>query len=192
MITKFGKRFLANFISGNSKFSSKEMALGISTGIEYPLSDTNSRLGFEFYRVPIRIGGVDIDNSVTGLGLGYKNSLAIIGTTDPGESTAASLTRAYSNNSLSDWYLPSAAELNELYKWANGNVTQPALGTPAIDGDLNSLVNGFTSNFDFVNHYYWSSSETNAKNAWSQPLDYAFFLNYLKSNNFYVRPTRAF
>jgi len=65
MITKFGKRFLANFISGNSSFSSKEMALGISTGVEYPLADTNSRLGFEFYRVPIRQGGIDIDTSVS-------------------------------------------------------------------------------------------------------------------------------
>jgi hypothetical protein len=65
MITKFGKRFLANFISGNSQFALKEMALGIATNIEYPLSNTNSRLGFEFYRVPIRQGGIDIDSSVT-------------------------------------------------------------------------------------------------------------------------------
>lgn len=65
MITKFGKRFLANFVSGNSQFASKEMALGIATNAEYPLSDTNSRLGFEFYRVPIRAGGIDIDSSVT-------------------------------------------------------------------------------------------------------------------------------
>ena len=65
MITKFGKRFLANFVSGNSSFASKEMALGIATSIEYPLSDTNSRLGFEFYRVPIRQGGIDIDTSVS-------------------------------------------------------------------------------------------------------------------------------
>ena len=65
MITKFGKRFLANFVAGNSAFSSKEMALGISTSTEYALSDTNSRLGFEFYRVPIRQGGIDIDTSVS-------------------------------------------------------------------------------------------------------------------------------
>ena len=44
MITKFGKRFLANFIAGNSSFSSKEMALGIATGTEYALANTNSRL----------------------------------------------------------------------------------------------------------------------------------------------------
>jgi hypothetical protein len=61
MITKFGKRFLTNFIAGNSSLSSKEMAIGIATSTEYPLADTNSRLGFEFYRIPIRQGGIDID-----------------------------------------------------------------------------------------------------------------------------------
>lgn len=65
MITKFGKRFLANFVAGNSSFSSKEMALGIATSTEYALADTNSRLGFEFYRVPIRQGGIDIDTTVS-------------------------------------------------------------------------------------------------------------------------------
>ena len=133
------------------------------------------------------------NNSFTGLGLGYKNSLAIIAAV-PGEPSAASLTRTYSNNSLSDWYLPSAAELNELYKWANGNVTQPALGTPAIDGDLNSLVNGFTSNFDFVNHYYWSSSETTLFFAWHQWMvnGAQLFDTHFKSAQHFVRPIRAF
>ena len=65
MITKFCKRFLTNFIAGNSSFASKEMAIGIATGSEYALSDTNSRLGFEFYRIPIRQGGIDIDSTVS-------------------------------------------------------------------------------------------------------------------------------
>jgi hypothetical protein len=61
MITKFGKRFLTSYIAGTSSLDLKEMALGIATSTEYPLADTNSRLGFEFYRVPIRQGGIDID-----------------------------------------------------------------------------------------------------------------------------------
>jgi len=65
MITKFGKRFLTNYIAGNSSFSDKEIAIGIANNTEYALSDTNSRLGFEFYRIPARVGGVDIDASVT-------------------------------------------------------------------------------------------------------------------------------
>lgn len=65
MITKFGKRFLTNYIAGNSSFSDKQIAIGIAKNTEYELSDTNSRLGFEFYRIPARVGGVDIDASVT-------------------------------------------------------------------------------------------------------------------------------
>jgi hypothetical protein len=65
LITKFGKRFLTNFIAGNTSFSNKEIAIGIANNTEYPLSDTNSRLGFEFYRIPARAGGIDIDASVT-------------------------------------------------------------------------------------------------------------------------------
>ena len=133
------------------------------------------------------------NNSFTGLGLGYKNSLAIIAAV-PGEPSAASLTRTYSNNSLGDWYLPASAELNELYKWANGDVTQPALGTVGIIGTLNSPVNGFTSDFNFVNHYYWSSSERTLFFAWNH-----WFANqgqytdtHFKSANLFVRPIRAF
>lgn len=65
MITKFGKRFLTDFIAGNSNFIDKEMAIGIANNIEYELSDTNSRLGFEFLRIPVKFGGIDIDASVS-------------------------------------------------------------------------------------------------------------------------------
>ena len=65
MITKFGKRFLTSYIAGTSSFDSKEMAIGIATSSEYPLTDSNSRLGFEFYRVPIRQGGINIDASTS-------------------------------------------------------------------------------------------------------------------------------
>jgi hypothetical protein len=65
VITKFGKRFLTSYIAGTSSLDSKEMALGIATNSEYPISDTNSRLGFEFYRVPIRQGGINIDTTTS-------------------------------------------------------------------------------------------------------------------------------
>lgn len=64
MITQFGKRFLTSLIAGSSSFVKKDMAVGISSELEYPVSNTNSRLGFEFYRLPVEFGGVDIDTSV--------------------------------------------------------------------------------------------------------------------------------
>jgi hypothetical protein len=39
--------------------------VGIATNAEYPLNDTNSRLGFEFYNVPVLFGGIDVDTSTT-------------------------------------------------------------------------------------------------------------------------------
>lgn len=72
LITKFGKRFLTNFLAGNVSFSKKNMALGIANSNEYALSDSNSRLGFEFYRMPVEFGTTNIQSN--GLG-GYTYSV---------------------------------------------------------------------------------------------------------------------
>lgn len=47
MITKFGKRFLVDFIAGNSNFNSKDLAIGIATESQMNESDTNTRLGLK-------------------------------------------------------------------------------------------------------------------------------------------------
>lgn len=147
MITKFGKRFLTNFVAGNSSFSSKEMALGIATGsaLEYPLSDTNSRLGFEFYRVPIRQGGIDIDTSVSPVKYtviysatlptniaGKINEIGIYS----GESYTRNL---YDSKFLSDFELP--------YKWS----PEPALDQTDYRVGDSSLI--FTSNAALPREY---------------------------------------
>lgn len=66
LITKFGKRFITNFMAGNVSFNKKEMALGIATSTEYALADTNSRLGFEFYRMPVDFGSTNIQSDGAG------------------------------------------------------------------------------------------------------------------------------
>ena len=77
MITKFGKRFLTKYIAGNADFSSKVLAVGIANDSEYSLSDSNSRLGFEIYKVPITFGSIDIqtENNVTSYYVIYKATL---------------------------------------------------------------------------------------------------------------------
>lgn len=71
LITKFGKRFLTNFMAGNVSFNKKEIALGIATSSEYELSDSNSRLGFEFYRLPVDFGSTNIQSDGSG-GFAYS------------------------------------------------------------------------------------------------------------------------
>jgi hypothetical protein len=64
MITKFGKRYLISHLAGNVDFTRKELALGISNTA--PNSKGNdTRLGFEFYRVPITLGSIDIAQTGT-------------------------------------------------------------------------------------------------------------------------------
>jgi hypothetical protein len=64
MITKFGKRFLINYLAGNADFSKKEIALGIgSTAPNAKGNDT--RLEFEFYRLPATISSIDIEQTGT-------------------------------------------------------------------------------------------------------------------------------
>ena len=56
-ITKFGKRFLTSYLAGNVSFGNKDIAIGIGSTAS---ADTDTRLGFEFYRVPVSFGSVDI------------------------------------------------------------------------------------------------------------------------------------
>ncbi len=60
MITKFGKRFLTNQIAGNVPNLNKDIAIGIDLSAE---SENDTRLGFEFYRLPVSFGTLDIQTS---------------------------------------------------------------------------------------------------------------------------------
>lgn len=79
MITKFGKRFLTDYIAGNSNFDSKDLAFGIATSSQLSVADTNTRLGFEIYRLPVRLSSINIEDD----GVGGFNYYAIFKTTIP-------------------------------------------------------------------------------------------------------------
>ena len=57
VITKFGKRFLTNTIAGNVSNLKKDIAVGIDY---VTATEDDTRLGFEFYRVPVFFGSSDI------------------------------------------------------------------------------------------------------------------------------------
>jgi len=76
MITKFGKRFLTTCIAGMNSFNRQTLAIGIdSTAVNSSGNDT--RLGFEFYRVPVSYGGIDIQTSggITTYAVVYKATI---------------------------------------------------------------------------------------------------------------------
>ena len=74
VITKYGKRFLTSFIAGRDSFTSKSMAFGIDSTAAL---DTNTRLGFEFYRTPVLFGSTDIQtlNDTSTYSVVYKATI---------------------------------------------------------------------------------------------------------------------
>ena len=125
-------------------------------------------------------------NNALGIGLGYKNSLAIVNQGND-TTTAAGAARAYNGGSQSDWYLPTTAELNLLCQWAR-NVVQ-SVTTPCTGGSLNT---GTGASGGFSSATYWSSSEHGARIAWYQIFGGGVQFFNFKNDALYVRPVRAF
>ena len=115
---------------------------------------------------------VEIGSTAQGqaIGTGYKNTEAIVTQSGGGTTVnkAGTIARAYRGpNSLSDWYLPSKDELNELFL-------------------KKDTVGGFSTDF------YWSSSEVAAVTARNQNFSNGNQGFNFKGNAYYVRPVRAF
>ena len=123
------------------------MALGIATQTEYPLLDTNSRLGFEFYRIPIRQGGIDIDSSVSPVKYTVIYS-ATIPTNIAGKINEIGIYsgQSYSRN-LYDSKFISNFELP--YQWS----PEPTLDQSDYRVGDSSLI--FTSNGTAAREYYY-------------------------------------
>ena len=127
-------------------------------------------------------------NNPLGVGLGYQNSITIV---DAGNNTttAAGAARAYAGGSKSDWYLPSAAELNLLCQWVNG--VSPSVTTTCSEGTLNSNAYGADS-AGFNSQYYWSSSEDDTGKVWWQLFSGGNAGPGNRDEFLLVRPIRAF
>jgi hypothetical protein len=101
------------------------------------------------------------------IGTGFKNTEAMVTQSNTAE-RAGTITRAYRGpNNLTDWYLPSKDELNQLH--------------------LQRTRLGFVDNFD-----YSSSSEDTATTIWYQNLVSGSQRTFNKNHAFLVRPVRAF
>lgn len=106
----------------------------------------------------------------TAIGTGFANTLAIFGQSGGGNTAdrAGTISIAYRGpNTLTDWYLPSDDELNQLYLQA-------------------AIVGGFVADA------YWSSTESGAIFANLQFLNSGATGSGLKLGTFHVRPVRAF
>lgn len=122
--------------------------------------------------------------SNTGVGGGYKNSLAILAQGN-GVNTAAGASRAYAGGGQSDWYLPSISELEYLISYAT---TSPfSTSSPGLGMKLSGGTSGFyaTSNqYSQTNyyHYFYAQMVTQSTNGGAYP----------KNSPYNTRPIRAF
>jgi hypothetical protein len=130
----------------------------------------------------------------TAIGTGYANTLAMV-LQDATASKAGTIARAYSGpNGLSDWFLPSKDELNQMCKWANA-VAWTSDATPCTAGTINAGTGHGLNAAGFSSAEYWSSSEYYR---WSS---FANFQNFATGFSTFdmkaaaverVRPVRAF
>ncbi|MFI3137765.1 MAG: DUF1566 domain-containing protein, partial [Methylococcaceae bacterium] len=110
------------------------------------------------------IAGADGWNA-NAIGRGQANTTAMLAGCASGAAVDA---HAYTNNGKADWFLPSEGELILMYT----NLRQAGVGSFA----------GF----------YWSSTQLNGNNAWSQYFDGGTQNSNNKVNGYRVRAVRAF
>ena len=124
------------------------------------------------------------------IGLGYKNSLAIVAQGN-GITTAAGAARAYSGGSKNDWYLPSDIEINLLCRWGKGMPVDVRANCDSGSGTFNSQT-GASFQFSSATNYS-SSSERDSSIGWTLNMS-SLSLNRdeQKALSRLVRPIRAF
>jgi hypothetical protein len=120
------------------------------------------------------------------IGTGLKNTVAMVNQSNTAN-RAGTISRAYRGpNNLTDWYLPSQAELGELCKYARNQTTGDTTVECTLAGSIRS---------GFVELFYWSSTEIDG--TFVRVEDF-FGGNRGPSEKFgvgsgdYVRPVRAF
>jgi hypothetical protein len=149
VITKFGKRFLTEFIAGNVPNAKKDIALGISsTGAT--VNDT--RLGFEFYRIPVSFGSTNIQtvNGTTTYGVVYKATIPQDVAGKINELGLYPSTKVSSNNYDSKFISDFSTSL--LWKDADGN-------NPQVDYNYSKIgdsVLKFKSNASTAKEYFYN------------------------------------
>jgi hypothetical protein len=142
IITRYGKRFLTSFLAGRESFASKAMAFGIdSTAAQ----DTNTRLGFEFYRAPVSFGSTDIQtlNDTTTYAVVYK---AIIPQDVAGFITEVGIYPEF-KESLSSYDSKFIADFDNQLDWTNAPLITTA------DARIGQYLLGMSSNGTSAKEY---------------------------------------
>jgi hypothetical protein len=78
LLTKFGKRYITQYLAGQQNSSAKDIAVGIGSSAA-TVNDT--QLGFEFYKSPVTMNSIDIQTSTstgaTTYGVVHKTTIPV-------------------------------------------------------------------------------------------------------------------
>ena len=147
VVTKFGKRFIANFIAGTVDGSDRDIAIGVD---ETAATDEDTRLGFEFYRIPVQISSTDIQtvSGTTTYSVVYKATIPqdVAGVIK--EIGLYPTTRSSINNFDSKFLADFADPLD----WAIGAGTNPVSTTTGAK--IGDSVLTFSSNSTSAQEYF--------------------------------------
>lgn len=203
LITKFGKRYLTQYLAGQSNANAKDIAIGIGGGSSAAdiaagrtaASVNDTQLRFEFYRSPVSMNSIDIQtNSTTGIssyGVVHKTTIPVdvVGViSEIGIFPTVSLSSTdYASNSISTF------EDNQ--SWADSNGAFPSVlttPTPKIGSyylSMNAPSSGtkqYFNNFNIdISGYSALDSLTIAYQQVDLNLDYVFVRMYDSNNSYY-------
>jgi hypothetical protein len=146
IITKFGKRFFTNFIAGNISDLEKDMAFGIGST---SATEDDTRLEFEFYRVPVILGATDIQtvNDATVYSVVYKTTIPQDVSGSIKEVGIYPSTRSSINNFDSKFL----ADFYDSLDWKDENNNNPQYATTGVKIGDNVLT--MTSNSTSAREY---------------------------------------
>ena len=192
LLTKFGKRYLTQYLAGQSNTNLKDIALGVGSTTA-TVNDT--QLGFEFYKSPVSMSSIDIQtSSSTGLstyGVVYKTTIPVdvAGTiNEVGLFPTVSLgSTDYASNSIST-FENNQSWTDSLGAYPSTTTTPfPKIGTSYLSiGASASQSKEYFYNFNIdVSGYSALDSLTLAYYQSDTNLDYVFVRMYDSNNSYY-------
>lgn len=192
LLTKFGKRYITQFLAGQSSTSLKDIAIGVGSTTA-TVNDT--QLGFEFYRSPVTLNSIDIQtSSSTGLstyGVIHKTTIPVdvagiinevglfpsvsLGSTDYASNSISTFENNQSWSDSTGAFAPSVSTPSPQIGTSYLSIGASASQTKEYFYNFNLDISGYSALDSMTLAYY--QSDTN--------LDYVFIRTYDSNNNYY-------